>query len=220
MGFAALLSVTFSLPATAFDLESSPGFVTAAESAGTPQLLEVAGADAAGVARDNYSVTEPPPPPPPVLYAWTAPTFVNVPGSRIQWPFAVDVPLSSDFGPRVAPCGGCSTYHQGIDMIPGNRTPIGIIADGVVVEASAYDNGGLGVYAIVEHQIDGQTVTSLYAHMAENSLAVSVGDTVTVGQQVGLVGNTGQSTGPHLHLGIKVEGTFVDPYAWLSQRAG
>jgi murein DD-endopeptidase MepM/ murein hydrolase activator NlpD len=151
-------------------------------------------------------------------YSQTAATYVNYLGA-IQWPFLTGVPISTDFGYRVAPCGGCSSYHKGIDMNPGVNSPIQAIADGVVREVSATDNGGLGVYAVIDHTIDGELVSSVYAHMAEGSLALSVGQTVSVGDLVGNVGNTGQSTGPHLHFEILLDGvTPTDPFAWLSER--
>ena len=72
---------------------------------------------------------------------------------------------------------------------------------------------------VIEHVINGQKVESLYAHMIAGSPTVAVGDTVTVGQTLGLVGSTGASTGAHLHLGISLGGAFVDPYAWLIANA-
>ncbi|MFK4729499.1 M23 family metallopeptidase [Agromyces mediolanus] len=151
-------------------------------------------------------------------YAQTASTFVNYSGA-IQWPFLTGVPISTDFGPRVPPCAGCSSFHKGIDMNPGDGSPIQAIAAGVVREVSAVDNGGLGVYAVIDHIVDGEQVSSVYAHMREGSLALSVGQVVAVGDLVGNVGNTGQSTGPHLHFEILLDGvTPTDPVAWLTER--
>lgn len=153
-------------------------------------------------------------------YAQTASTFVNFSGP-IQWPFLTGVPISTDFGPRIAPCAGCSTFHKGIDMNPGDGSAIQAVAAGTVREVSASDNGGLGVYAVIDHMIDGELVSSVYAHMREGSLALSVGQTVDVGDLVGNVGNTGQSTGPHLHFEILLGGdTPTDPVAWLEERVG
>ncbi len=136
--------------------------------------------------------------------------------STVRWPFLVGVPISDDFGSRNAPCSGCSTNHKGLDMTPGVNTPIGIVADGLVRETGESDSG-FGVYAIIDHMVDGELVSSLYAHMQFGSLQVAVGDPVTAGQVVGDVGNSGQSTGPHLHLEILQDGTTqIDPFAWLS----
>ena len=150
----------------------------------------------------------------------TAATFVNDPTSAVQWPFATGVPISDDFGPRSAPCSGCSTMHKGLDMTPGAGTPIGAIAAGTVIEAVSSDSG-LGVSARIEHVIDGRTYVSVYAHMQFGSLLVSEGQQVQVGQQIGAVGDSGQSTGPHLHLEIWQDDTTpIDPYAWLTSMVG
>lgn len=220
MTFVGLLALTIAIPATA--APASPGALPTSTGWATQTL--VASGAAAAVQRDGYSVTEaPPPPPPPVVvpaasnvFARTADTFTNNPLSPIQWPFTTGVPISDGFGPRVAPCGGCSSYHKGMDMNPGQGTPIQVVADGVVTVAQASDNGGLGVYAEIEHVIDGQRVTSVYGHMLEGSLQLTEGQVVTVGQQVGNVGNTGTSTGAHLHFEIHIDGTPIDPYAWMS----
>jgi murein DD-endopeptidase MepM/ murein hydrolase activator NlpD len=139
-------------------------------------------------------------------YARTADTFVNNPNSPVQWPFTRGVPIHTWF----------SVSHLGLDMNPGIGTPVQAIADGVVVE-TGNPSGTYGVHAVIEHVVDGQKVTSLYGHMLEGSLAVSVGDVVTVGQLVGQVGSSGASTGPHLHFSIYVDGTAADPYAWLKR---
>lgn len=150
----------------------------------------------------------------------TAGTFVNDSSSAVQWPFPVGVPLTDRFGPRAAPCAGCSTNHRGLDMTPGVGSPISAIADGVVIETDESDSG-FGVYAKVEHVIDGRTYVSLYAHMQFGSLEVVPGQTIRVGDPIGAVGNTGQSTGPHLHLELWRDGTTpIDPYAWLTARVG
>ncbi|MDQ2636207.1 MAG: peptidoglycan DD-metalloendopeptidase family protein [Actinomycetota bacterium] len=170
-----------------------------------------------GTERDTYIVTradlgnfQP--------YSNLADTFTNNPDAAIQWPFTVGVPISSGFGYRS--CSGCSTYHQGLDFNPGEGTPIQAIADGTVTEIGG-PYGTLGVFVKIEHQIDGQRIVSLYAHMLEDSSPLTVGQQVAVGQLVGQVGDTGQSTGPHLHFGLLVSGTeAIDPYPWLKEHAG
>ena len=104
-------------------------------------------------------------------------------------------------------------------MNPGRGTPIQIIADGVVSEVGN-PSGELGVYAIIDHVIDGQKVSSLYAHMLTGSLRVNVGDQVRVTDIVGQVGSTGMSTGAHLHFGIQLEGAFIDPYEYMKENVG
>lgn len=151
-------------------------------------------------------------------YAHVADTFTNNPNSPIQWPFTVGVPISSGFGYRS--CAGCSSYHQGLDFTPGEGTPIQAIAAGTVIEVGG-PYGSLGVYAMIEHQIDGERIVSVYAHMLQDSSRLSVGQTVLVGQLVGQVGNTGQSTGAHLHFGLLMNGIeAIDPYPWMKEHAG
>ena len=137
----------------------------------------------------------------------------------VQWPLDPDTEISSDFGYRVPPCAACSSDHQGVDWTPGAGKPIEVIAPGKVVEVGN-PSGALGVYAIVEHEVDGKRFRSVYAHMEYGSLAVAVGDKVKLGDRAGRVGNTGTSTGPHLHFGIlNAENVAVDPIAWLKKRA-
>ncbi|ERK73489.1 peptidase, M23 family [Leifsonia aquatica ATCC 14665] len=147
-------------------------------------------------------------------------TFTNNPRGAIQWPFPVGVPISSWFGPREAPTAGASTNHLGVDFTPGEGVPIQIIADGVVREVVLGDNGGCGVNVTIDHMINGALVSSKYCHMQRGSVQVQAGQIVKVADIVGKVGNTGVSTGAHLHLEIRLNGTEpVDPYAWLKANA-
>ncbi len=133
----------------------------------------------------------------------------------VQWPLVEHTEISSHFGYRT--CAGCSRDHQGIDFTPGAGTPIEAIASGEVVEVGN-PSGALGVYAIIEHDIDGKRYSSVYAHLQSGSLAVRVGDTVDIGQKLGRVGSTGMSTGPHLHFGIlDKDKRAVDPLPWLKK---
>jgi murein DD-endopeptidase MepM/ murein hydrolase activator NlpD len=107
--------------------------------------------------------------------------------------------------------------HQGYDFLPGAGVPILAIADGVVTSATNSD-GSLGVHVEIEHVINGETITSTYSHMSYGSMNFSVGDTIARGQQVGTVGSTGASTGPHLHFQILLsDGTPINPLTWLSK---
>lgn len=132
--------------------------------------------------------------------------------SVVQWPVPAGTPISSGFGIRE--CDGCATDHTGTDFNPGSGYPIQAIADGVVTEAG-WDSTGYGNKVVVQHVIDGQPVSTLYAHMQEDSIAVAVGQTVPRGTVLGLVGSTGVSTGAHLHLSVIIDGVMVDPYPWL-----
>ncbi len=200
--------------------ESAPAQSFAAGTEATLAVSTIAG-------RDGYTVTLPPPPAP-VRQAKLASftprgsfLYTPNPNGTVQWPFTRYVPIASGFGARDAPCGGCSSFHDGLDFLPGAGAPIGAIAPGVVTIVGQ-DSGGYAAYGtrvVIEHVINGQKVESLYAHMIAGSPTVAVGDTVTVGQTLGLVGSTGASTGAHLHLGISLGGAFVDPYAWLIANA-
>lgn len=114
---------------------------------------------------------------------------------------------------------GCSTHkgtHTGQDLSAPNGTPILSIADGTVIVAHVWQGGESGLdsygnYVVVDHGTtpDGHSIITLYAHM--DYMLVSVGEEVTIGTQLGGVGNTGNSKGNHLHFEYKVDGVQVDP---------
>jgi murein DD-endopeptidase MepM/ murein hydrolase activator NlpD len=132
----------------------------------------------------------------------------------VQWPIDPATHVSSPFGPRLAPCATCSTMHSGVDLVPGQGTPIAAIADGTVVQADS--SGELGVHVEIRHDVNGETVTSVYGHMLAGSMTLHVGDAVARGTIVGRVGSTGESTGPHLHFGIlDAAGRPESPLAWM-----
>ena len=218
MSFAAMLAVATSVPSLSL---LSPADVQAMALSNTTvttidgQRVEIAGGTlAASVDREGYqhqTIEE---------YARAAgirpeATFTNNPLGTIQWPFAVGVHIGDRFGYRN--CAGCSSNHRGQDFNPGLGAQIQSIADGTV--AVSTDSGGsLGVVMMIDHEIDGEKVTSVYAHMETGSRRFAVGDTVAVGDVIGTTGNTGMSTGPHLHFEIRlggVDGTKVDPLEWL-----
>jgi murein DD-endopeptidase MepM/ murein hydrolase activator NlpD len=132
----------------------------------------------------------------------------------VRWPFPYQVSISSGFGPRIAPCNGCSTFHEGVDFTPGEGAAIFAIADGVVTGRED-GTGSYGNFVKITHQINGHTVISTYAHMLRGSSPIVLGQTVKVGDFLGLVGMTGEATGPHLHFEVNVDGTTVDPIPWL-----
>ncbi len=219
MAFVALMAVSTSLPAEAL-LSSADVQAAARASLQTPNsepaqtLTMSGGTDVISVQRDGYeskTIAE-------VAAASgirLEATFTNNPNGTIQWPFAVGVHIGDRFGYRN--CAGCSSNHGGQDFNPGDGAPIQAIADGVVSYAEDGE-GSYGVYMIIDHVIDGKVVSSLYAHMTHGSMLFKTGDVVKVGQVIGKVGNTGMSTGPHLHLDIRLggkDGTKVDPLVWL-----
>ncbi|MFC6354504.1 peptidoglycan DD-metalloendopeptidase family protein [Luethyella okanaganae] len=219
MSFVALMAVATSIPANA--LLSTTDVQVAARAAQAPKRTEpgqsiqaASGSDSITVQRDGYESAT-------IAEAAAASgirleaTFTNNPNGTIQWPFAVGVHIGDRFGYR--DCAGCSSNHGGQDFNPGEGAPIQSIADGIVRVAEDGE-GSLGVNMMIDHMIDGKLVTSVYAHMQHGSMRFKVGDQVKVGQVVGNTGNTGMSTGPHLHFEIRlggVAGTKVDPLEWL-----
>ncbi|WP_155865127.1 M23 family metallopeptidase [Gryllotalpicola ginsengisoli] len=140
---------------------------------------------------------------------------------KIQWPFPGGSPISSGFGPRIAPTAGASSFHLGVDFTPGAGTPIQNIAAGTVTSVVTNPSDSLGVHVIVDHgMIGGQHVESVYAEMAPGSTRVAVGQKLKPGDIIGLVGISGISTGAHLHYEVHLDGTPVDPVAWLTAHAG
>lgn len=135
--------------------------------------------------------------------------FTNDQNCAIQWPYAVGVPITDGFGMRDG------RMHEGTDFTPGAGAQIQAIADGVVRIAT--DSGGaFGVTIVIDHVVNGQQVSSRYAHMEYGSRGVEVGDTVSVGQYIGRTGNTGRSFGAHLHLELLADGTApTDALRWL-----
>ena len=112
--------------------------------------------------------------------------------------------VSSAYGWRSDPFKGQAKFHGGIDLAARYGTQVPAAAAGTVV--SAGEQGAYGLTVVVRHQ---NGFESRYAHLA--SLDVKAGDSVTQGQQVGRVGSTGRSTGPHLHFEVTQAGRRVDP---------
>ena len=130
----------------------------------------------------------------------------------VRWPFPYAVPITDGFGERD---GG---FHKGVDFVPGAGTPIYAIADGVATTAT-YDNSGYGQHVVLQHNLGGIDVESLYAHMIEGSSPIIAGQQVKVGDFLGLVGDTGIAYGAHLHFEVHVDKVPVDPFAWLQANA-
>jgi len=217
MVFTALLTVSVAVPAHAVNMDASTTSAPAATASTLAAQSLPTSTAAITTVRPGFTAKDIPKPPPP---AESAAAGLSA-GPAIRWPFSGRVPIAGGFGPRASPCAGCSSFHKGLDMNPGAGTPVHAIAAGVVRFATPNGNTGLGVHVIIDHQINGRLVSSLYGHMQLGSLTVRQGESVAVGQTLGQVGSTGQSTGPHLHFEILLDGdTPTDPYAWVSARAG
>lgn len=113
---------------------------------------------------------------------------------------------------------GSGRGHQGWDMIAPEGTPIYAAADGVV-RVSSEGYWGYGVAMVIDHVIGGQQVSTTYGHMVYGSRMVAEGEYVEAGQLIGLVGNTGNSYGAHLHFEVHINGSMVDPEPWLAANA-
>ena len=124
---------------------------------------------------------------------------------RFMWPVPHFYRISSSFGPRGR------KHHDGIDIPAPRGTPIVSVEDGVVIYS---DNGirGYGNMIVVAHDDDLFTV---YAHNRKNK--VNKGERVEKGQVIAEIGNTGRSTGPHLHFEIRVKNRVKNPSLYLSK---
>jgi murein DD-endopeptidase MepM/ murein hydrolase activator NlpD len=124
------------------------------------------------------------------------------PGGMI-WP--VDGVLSSTFGPR------WGSVHEGIDISAPGGTPIKAAASGtVILMQSEAESGGYGNYTCVDH---GGGLSTCYAHQSE--FGTSMGASVSQGDVIGYVGNTGHSFGDHLHFEVRIDGVAQDPLGYL-----
>ena len=139
--------------------------------------------------------------PAPVVVATQAPS-----SSGLLWP--TPGPITSPFGYRISPITGKGEGHAGVDIgAPLGQTIVAAQA-GTVVYAGV--ETGYGNYTCIDH---GGGLATCYAH--QSLIEVSVGQVVARGQEIGKVGSTGNSTGPHLHFETRVDGTPVDPMQYF-----
>ncbi|MDB5652590.1 MAG: putative metalloendopeptidase [Tardiphaga sp.] len=126
-------------------------------------------------------------------------------------PVVGEIEFTSGFGVRTDPFLGRPAMHTGLDFRAATGDPIRATANGRVTSA-AY-SGGYGKMVELDH---GNGLATRYGHMSE--ILVKVGDSIKIGQVIGLVGSTGRSTGSHLHYETRIDGEAVDPQKFL--RAG
>lgn len=129
----------------------------------------------------------------------------------LQRPMDADIDLTSNFGYRLDPFTRGPAMHSGIDFRAETGTPIRAAAPGKVITAEY--SGGYGNMVEIEHA---GGITTRYAHMS--AILVRSGQSVTTGTQIGRVGSTGRSTGPHLHYETRLNDEALDPMRFL--RAG
>lgn len=126
----------------------------------------------------------------------------------ILYPFTGSYSVTSNYGTRTAPTAGGSTDHKGIDFsMPVNTDILSSIA-GRVAEVGY--NSSRGNYIVVNND---SGISSVYQHL--NSVLAKQGDVVRQGQVIAKSGNTGTTTGPHLHYELKIDGQNVDPLLYL-----
>lgn len=124
------------------------------------------------------------------------------------WPCPSSKRITSTFGNRKSPTKGGSTYHQGIDIgAPVGTTVIAAAAGEVVISKYSYSAGN---YIMIDH---GSGIFTVYMHLSVRG--VEVGKEVSQGQKIGEVGSTGYSTGPHLHFGVRKNGSYVNPLTFV-----
>ncbi|MEV8358818.1 peptidoglycan DD-metalloendopeptidase family protein [Microbacterium sp. NPDC076895] len=140
-----------------------------------------------------------------------ASTYVNNAAAAVQYPFTVGVPISSPYGMR------WGRMHEGVDFAPGGQgAEIHAVADGIVRIATEA-GGAYGARVVIDSIVDGELISTNYAHMQYGSLRVQPGQVIRLGDVVGTVGTTGRSTGPHLHFEVLLNGkTPTEPMAWLA----
>lgn len=133
---------------------------------------------------------------------WVGPQGWGVPASG---------PITDYFGWRVAPCPGCSTYHQGVDIGAGCGNTIYAAHDGVVTYAGW--NGGYGNFVLLDN---GGGISTGYGHIVSGGILVSYGERVGAGEPIARVGSTGNSTGCHLHFEVRQGGSAINPIPFMS----
>ena len=124
----------------------------------------------------------------------------NIPGTDQPDPATIQIPVNYKYVSQKF-----SSFHPGIDLPSEFASAVKPIKAGVV-ELAEYSPFGYGNEVLIDH---GDGLESLYAHLSK--IEVKKGDTVTINSELGLVGSTGHSTGPHLHLEIHKDGVPVNP---------
>ena len=138
-------------------------------------------------------------------YAYDSGSYSGGNGS-MSWP--ISGPIASPFGWRVHPISGSRRFHSGLDIGGDYGMAVHAAADGTVIYSGWIS--GYGNAVIIDH---GGGITTLYGH--NQSLSVSVGQSVSRGQVIAACGSTGNSTGPHCHFEVRQNGEPVSPYNYL-----
>ena len=129
-------------------------------------------------------------------------------GGMFAWPCPSYKRISDEYGNRMHPTLGVEKFHNGLDMAAPSGSSILAAYDGDVVAADY--SASMGNYIMIDH---GSGLYTIYMHCS--ALYVSKGQSVSKGQNIAAVGSTGRSTGPHLHFGVRLNGSYVSPWNYL-----
>lgn len=132
-------------------------------------------------------------------------------GGAFVFPVAKYTRVSSEFGWRIHPTLGVNKFHNGVDLASPTGTNIYAAYDGIVVAATY--SSTMGNYVMINH---GSGLYTIYMHASK--LYVKKDDIVLRGNTIAAVGSTGRSTGPHLHFGVRKDGTYVSPWNYISKK--
>lgn len=140
---------------------------------------------------------------------YAAPALANSFEGAMTNPVEGELVITSEFGWRIHPITGTARYHSGIDLGVDYDSPIHAAAAGIVTYADWMS--GYGNTVMIDH---GESVETLYGH--NNSVCVVAGQMVAQGQVIALAGSTGNSTGPHCHFEVRLNGEPDDPHKYLA----
>ncbi len=129
-------------------------------------------------------------------------------GGKFAWPAPSYTRISDDYGYRIHPILKVKQFHNGVDMAAPGGSPILAAYDGEVV-AAAYSSS-MGNYVMIDH---GDELYTIYMHASK--LYVKRGQEVKRGEKIAAVGTTGRSTGNHLHFGVRLKGSYVNPWNYF-----
>ena len=131
----------------------------------------------------------------------------------VVFPVKTPLRITSSFGVRIHPISKRRKKHRGIDIAKTKGTPVHASGNGIVTR-KGYDSG-YGIFIEIEHA---GYFRSFYAHLSK--ALVNVGDSVSITQQIAYVGNTGRTTGYHLHYEVRKNKQFLNPTDWCYCLAG
>lgn len=129
-------------------------------------------------------------------------------GGTFTWPCPSSSTISSEYGNRLHPVLNVLKFHNGLDIAASTGSSIVAAYKGTVVGAGY--NSSMGNYVMIDH---GDGLYTIYMHAS--ALYVSTGQNVAKGDKIAAVGSTGRSTGPHLHFGVRLKGSYVNPHNYV-----